>query len=102
MRHYQLIRRTPLNELSVAEHGVLRLEDAMLYVRKEANTIRCKPWMSIRGMEYFVGMFNGVRFTILMILDSWDDGYEEFKELAERYSAEVDYLAGAYLERRAA
>lgn len=102
MRCYQTIRRTPLNELTLAEHGALRLEDAMLCVRKEANTIRVRPWMSVRGMDYFVGMFNGVRFTILMTISYWDDGYEDFKELAERYASEVDFLSGPYLEQRSA
>jgi hypothetical protein len=102
MRCYQVIRRTPLNELTVAEHGALQLERAMTEVRKQANEIRSCPWMDHRCMNYPVGFFNGVRFTILHALDYYDRDYDEFKELAERYASEADYLAGTYLERRAA
>ncbi|MDE1007700.1 MAG: hypothetical protein OSB38_18710 [Paraburkholderia fungorum] len=102
MRCYQLMRRTPLGELTVAEHGALQLERAMLDVRKQANMVRASSWMSYHDMRYSVGFFNGVRFTILQALDFWTDDYDEFSELAERYASEVEYLAGPYLERRAA
>ena len=102
MRHYQLARRTPMNELTLAEHGLLRLEQAMIEVRKTANEVRTRPWMTSRDMHYPVGFFNGVRFTIQMALDYWDNDYEDFKELAERYASEVEFLSGPYLDRRAA
>lgn len=102
MRHYQKIYRTPLNELTVAEHGALQLECAMLEVRKKANEIRSCPWMTCRDMHYPLGFFNGVRFTIFAALEYYDSDYDDFKELAERYASEADYLAGPYLERRAA
>lgn len=102
MRHYQKIYRTPLNELTVAEHGALQLERAMLEVRKKANEIRSRSWMDYRDMYYPIGFFNGVRFAFLSAIDYWDSDYDEFRELVERYASEADYLAGPYLERRAA
>lgn len=102
MRHYQLIRRTPTGDLSVAEHGVLQLEHAMLQVRKKANEIRVRPWMTYQDMHYVIGFFNGVRFTVFEALDYSGRDYRDFEELAERYACEADYLAGPYLERSAA
>jgi hypothetical protein len=98
MRCYQTIRRTPLNELTIAEHGALNLEMAMLSIRQVTNEIRTKHWMTSRDKDYAQGFFNGVRFMTLMALNYWDPGYKDFEELADRYATEVDYLCGSYLD----
>ncbi|WP_207000666.1 hypothetical protein [Trinickia mobilis] len=100
MRPYHEIRRTPLNELSTAEHGVLQLEWAMLKVRETANQIRVKSWMSYRDISYDVGYFNGVRFSIAMALPIGSSDYYEFREVSSRYASEVRFLSSAYLDRR--
>jgi hypothetical protein len=99
MRCYQTIRRTPLDELTVAELGSLQLEYAMLEVRRQANEIRASKWLTRDYMDYFVGFFNGVRFGVLQTLDYWSTDYDEFQELTYRYASEVEYLSTTYLRR---
>ena len=97
MRCYQTVRRTPLNELSIAELGMLEIEHAMQYVREVANEVRVKPWLTADRMRYPIGFFYGVRFAILAALRWGSTDYDEFDELAARYASEAEFLSTEYL-----
>jgi hypothetical protein len=102
MRNYRTVRRTPMNELSVAECGMLEIEYAMQCVREVANDVRMKPWLTSDRMRYPIGFFHGVRFAILAALSWGSTDYEEFDELTERYASEAEFLSTEYLGIRRA
>lgn len=103
MRCYQTLRRTPYKELSIAESAVLILERAMLGLREKCNAVRASSWMNSSDADYPYAYFQGTRFSLQsMVFDHEDGSYHEFSELAERYATEADFLAGPYLERKAA
>lgn len=105
MRCYREIRRTSFDELTIAEQGVLELERAMLAIRKAANEVRLNWWMTCNDMRYQVGVFDGVRFTVLALLKFGyrnHSEYSEFREIADRYSSEVQFLSYSYLQREVA
>ena len=102
MRNYRTVRRTPLNDLSVAERGMIQIEFAMQYVRETANQVRLRPWLRADHMRYAIGYFHGVRFAILGALRWGSTDYEEFDELTERYASEAEFLSTEYLGIRRA
>jgi hypothetical protein len=99
MRCLYEIMRTPFDQLTVAERGVIELEHAMYLVRRTANEVRLNWWMSPRDMTYHVGYFNGVRFAVGATMNYAGTAYREFCRIAERYATEVEFLSYAYLQR---
>jgi hypothetical protein len=99
MRCLNQLLNTPLDQLTVAEHGVIALDRAMQGVRRAANEIRLNWWMDCRDMAYHVGYFNGIRLTFLYSLNRRDDVYEELREIADRYASEVKFLSYAYRKK---
>jgi hypothetical protein len=104
MRCYEDICRAPISSLTVAENAVDLLENEMLHVRQLANEVRQKWWMDRSDMLYAIGQFQGVRFSMLTLINMFGThrDWTEFHNLADTYSIEIDFLSGRYIAREVA
>jgi hypothetical protein len=103
MRTYHEIMRCPVAQITVAEMGLLQLEDAMLDVRKQANRIRLSRALDRSDIRYEEAYFHGVRYTVANLLLVGDyESYHEFERVAEAYASEVRFLSWEYLRDRGA
>jgi hypothetical protein len=104
MRCYEDICRAPISSLSIAENALLQLEDEVLRVRQKANEVRLNWWMDRRDMQYLIGSFNGVRFAMLTMISDFGiyRDWKEFRDIADSYATEIEFLSTRYIQREAA
>ena len=97
MPHIRTMYQIPLDELSLFQYAMIELEKAMLAIRKEANTVRLKPFM-YRGhqhFDYLEGQLQGIRFGFASLLIFKTGDYSEFEERAVAYEAEMHFLTSS-------